>query len=613
MAASLVITLAAALTGIAGTAVAGTAVAGTALPGTAVAGTALAGTGSSWADLARTAPAETVRAGTAPAQQRAQPLATGRHPEPDSELLIRTDAGPVRGTLTHNLRTFTGIPYAAPPTGDLRWRPPRPVEPWTEPLEATKAAPACAQDGEHLGERSVAEDCLYLNVTAPRSSSHHGPRPVLVWLHGGSFKDGGGHLYRAFRLAEQGDLVVVTLNYRLGALGFLAHPLLESAAPGSAAPGSAASDSAASDNFGLADQQAALQWVRRNATAFGGDPGNVTLAGESAGGISICAHLAAPSSAPLFHRAIIQSAPCISASSAGAGTGNDPRSRAQAEEQGRRFVAALGLGSAPTAAQLRDPEAVPVDLLLTAAKAAGSDFGPVYGGSLLPTDPERAITSGRMNRVPVLHGINRDEQRLHVWGYETAKYQGSLPAGQYPAEIRQAFGVDASRVLREYPLRRYDSASHALAAALTDAQPAASTVDSAAAFSRRVPTFTYEFADDDAPWFIGFAQPYPMGAYHAAELPYLFDVGNTEPLTPAQRRLGDRMIGYWAAFARGGDPNTSGAPAWHRSEPHRPAVQALAPSASEARGGSEVSSEGGIGPVHFAARHRYGFWATVRQ
>ena len=472
----------------------------------------------------------------------------------DGSRLIRIDAGPIRGVATDGYRTFAGIPYAAPPVGDLRWRAPQPVARWTAPRDATRPGQLCAQQGDHLGAGSVAEDCLYLNVTTPGRTAGASRRPVLLWLHGGSFKDGGGHLYPAQRLAVRGDVVVVTANYRLGALGFLAHPVL------------------------------------------GGDPGNVTLAGESAGGISVCAHLTAPSSAGLFHRAIVQSAPCVAAPSAGAGTGNGPRGRAQAEREGRRFVAALGLGPAPTAGQLRDPKLVTPAKLLAAATTAGTAFGPVSDGGLLPADPARAIVSGRLNRIPVLHGINRDEQRLQVWGYETEKYRGPIPAAQYTAEIRQAFGTDAPRVLRQYPLDRYPSASHALAAVLTDAETAASAVDTSRALGRRVPVFTYEFADAGAPWFTRFPRPYPMGAYHAAELPYLFDVGYSEPLTAEQRVLADRMIDYWAAFARTGDPNTPGAPRWTRT-----AVQSLAP------------GHGGIGPADFIADHRYAFWSTVKR
>jgi para-nitrobenzyl esterase len=509
--------------------------------------------------------------------------ATGHRQPASDDSLLSTGSGPVRGTVTATTRTFTGIPYAAPPVGDLRWRPPRAPAAWTSPIDATRPAPLCAQQGDHLGTSSLAEDCLYLNVTAPRAPSPAGHRPVIVWLHGGSFKDGGGHLYPAERLATRGDVVVVTVNYRLGALGFLAHPVLDDAG-------------GTSGNFGLADQQEALRWVRRNATALGGDPHNVTIAGESAGGISVCAHLAAPSSAGLFHRAIIQSAPCVAATSAGTGSGNDPRARRQAEQQGRQFVAALGLGTTVTGAHLRT---LTTETLLRAAATAGTAFGPVVGGGLLPVDPAGAVTSGRINRVPVLHGINRDEQRLHVWGYETTRYQKPIPTEMYEEELRQAFGATAQRVLRRYPLDRHASASLALAAVLTDAEHAASTVETAHRLSRRVPTFTYEFADDDAPWFRDFPKPYPMGAYHAAELPYLFDVDNTEPLDAAQRRLADRMIEYWAAFARTGTPATPGAPAWLPTTPGRLYVQQLATGAA------------GVGPTGFAVRHQHAFWSTV--
>ena len=249
---------------------------------------------------------------------------------------------------------------------------------------------------------------------------------------------------------------------------------------------------------------------------------------------------------------------------------------------------ALGLGPAPTAAQLRQ---VPPEKLLAAADQTGDAFGPVTGSALLPTDPARVITTGKIHRVPVLHGINRDEQRLQVWGYETGKYQGPIPAAQYPAEFRQAFGTAAARVLRQYPLDRYASASHALAAALTDAEHAASLLDTARALDRRTPTFTYAFADDAAPWFRDFPQPYPMGAYHAAELPYLFEVGHTQPLSATQQRLADRMIGHWAAFARTGDPG-----GWRKGTVHT-----LSP------------TDGTAQPTDFAERHHYAFWSTVRR
>jgi len=214
----------------------------------------------------------------------------------DTGAIVRTDFGPVRGTVTSEYRTFQGIPYAAPPVGELRWRPPQPPERWSTPRDATTPGSRCPQlASAELGfPGSVDEDCLYLNVITPRSARPGQLRPVMVWVHGGAFLWGAGSDYDARRLAVGGDVVVVTVNYRLGLLGFLGHPSLEG-----------------SGNFGLQDQQAALRWVRRNAAAFGGDPGNITVFGESAGALSVCAQLASPASGGLFHRAVMQSGPCM--------------------------------------------------------------------------------------------------------------------------------------------------------------------------------------------------------------------------------------------------------------------------------------------------------------
>ncbi|QKG23799.1 carboxylesterase/lipase family protein [Actinomadura verrucosospora] len=497
---------------------------------------------------------------------------------------VRTDKGLVRGTVTGDHRTFQGIPYAAPPEGPLRWRSPRPAAAWTGVRDATKPGALCAQSGDHLGQGSEAEDCLYLNVTTPAEAAPGKRLPVLVWVHGGSFKDGGGSLYGARRLAVQGQAVVVTVNYRLGVFGFLAHPSLDQ-------------KKNASGDFGLEDQQAALRWVRRNAAAFGGDSGNVTLAGESSGAISTCAQLTAPGAAGLFDRAITQSAPCTAPQAPSMALGNNPRPRAQAERDGEALVERLNLGAAPTADRLRR---VPVqDLLKAAADPAQPGFGPVVGGPVLPEDPARAITAGRFHRVPVLAGTNHDEERMHVWGLEMAKYGGPIPADAYDDEVRAAFGDHAAKVLARYPLNRYASASQALATALTDAEYAKPALDTYKALSRRVPTYAYEFADAGAPWFAGVPKPYAMGAYHASELPYLFETAGTEPLAEAQRPLSDQMIGYWARFARTGDPNGSAAPAWKRSAPARPYVQSLAP------------GEHGIKPAGFARDHNYAFWASL--
>ncbi|MDP4503205.1 carboxylesterase/lipase family protein [Nonomuraea turcica] len=501
----------------------------------------------------------------------------------DSEALVRTDRGPVRGLVAEDHRSFLGIPYAAPPVGELRWRAPRPAPAWTQPRQATTPGPMCAQTGDHLGGGSTSEDCLYLNVTTPRTRSGR-KLPVMVWIHGGSFKDGAGHLYDARRLAAHGEVIVVTVNYRLGAFGFLAHPALRDA-------------DGVSGNYGLADQQAALRWVRRNAAAFGGDPGNVTLFGESSGAIGVCAHLTAPGSSGLFHRAILQSAPCTAPWSPSLAMANNPRPRPQAEGDGQALVERLNLGASPTARQLR---AVPADKLLKAASdPAQPGFGPVTGGAFLPLSPAQAIASGRFHRVPVLYGINRHEQRMHVWGLEMAKYQGPIPADRYDEEVHAAFGAHAGKVLARYPLSAYASPSQALATALTDAEYARPALDTGRALSRHVPTYAFEFADANAPWFAAFPKPYDMGAYHAAELPYLFDVGYNQPLTGQQRHLAGHMIGYWTRFARTGDPNGSGAPAWHPFTTARAAIQSLAP------------GDDGIKPADFARDHRYDFWTSL--
>ena len=209
--------------------------------------------------------------------------------------VVQTKSGSVRGQVAPDHRLFSGIPYAAPPVGPMRWQPPQPAAEWSGFLDATRPGPRCIQDVSNDVDRSeTSEDCLTLNVWTPPPSGE--ARPVMVWIHGGSFINGSGDIYDAQWLASRGDMLVVTINYRLGALGFLAHPALGPAGD--------------VGNYGLADQQAALRWVHDNISAFGGDPDKVTIAGESAGGMAVCDHLVAPASAGLFSAAIIQSGPC---------------------------------------------------------------------------------------------------------------------------------------------------------------------------------------------------------------------------------------------------------------------------------------------------------------
>ncbi|MEW1689888.1 carboxylesterase/lipase family protein [Streptomyces sp. NPDC091265] len=492
--------------------------------------------------------------------------------------VVRTDKGEVRGTVTGAVRVFQGIPYAAPPVGERRWAPTAPAKRWRGVRDATRPGSACPQTGltPPVGHESADEDCLFVNVTTPRTASG-GRRPVMVYLHGGDHTDGDGAMHGAQRLAAQGDVVVVTLNYRLAALGYLAHPELEKRGE--------------SGNYGFLDQQAALRWVRRNAAAFGGDPGNVTLFGQSAGGYSTCAHMVAPSSAGLFDRVILQSAPCTATMGR--------RSREDALAEGVAAAAAIekehGLDDWRTASpqQLVNPF------------GAGPEYTPVYGGELLPRTPQEAFAEGRFNKVPVLQGINRYEERGRVYGMELAKKAATgdpdaqIDRTDYRVALEGQFGADrAPAVAAAYPVSAYDdSPALALAAALTDGNWARHSLDSGRALARHVRTYTYEFADSTVPWYSdpNYLKPgFEVGAAHTFELPYLFELDAYESLTPAQQALSAKMIRIWTGFARTGRAD------WKPTTPQAPNAQALA------------GGPGGIHPVDFAKDHHEDFWKSLR-
>lgn len=414
---------------------------------------------------------------------------------------VRADAG---------AHTFTGIRYAKAD----RWGPPKLV-----PLApATGVMPACPQPTDiPIAPTDQDEDCLRLNVTTPATPDKN--RPVVVYIHGGSFNYGSGSNYAPDTLVTRGDVVAVTINYRLGPFGFLAHPGLGPDA----------------GNLGLADQQTALRWVRDNIATFGGNPRNVTIMGQSAGGYSVCAHLASPASAGLFHRAIVQSAGCT----------DGFREQAEAEQQAHDLAAALGCTDV---ACLR--KKTPAELI--AASGAGHDaYRPVIGGRLLPVSPAQAFATGRFNRVPVLYGGNHDEETGQLAGRELAGLP-PITEDTYPAALAESFGADAEAVLARYPLAAFDSPSEALAAALTDRDWSLPTDDTRRLLARHVPVYAYEFAERNTPWFPGFPQAsFPAGASHMLELPYLFEVSYLTPAT--QDDLRHTMIDSWTRFASTGD------------------------------------------------------------
>jgi para-nitrobenzyl esterase len=370
----------------------------------------------------------------------------------------------------------------------------------------------------------------------------------MVWLHGGSNLTGSGSGYDAAKLVRQGDVVVVTVNYRLGPLGWLG------------------------GNFGLADQQAALRWVQRNAKAFGGDPRNVTLFGESAGAVDTCAHIASPSARGLFHKAIPQSYSCAA----------PVRTVAAAAAEKERLTAAVGCTSA---ACLR---AVPAKALLEQYAAIGGNAGPVAGTRVLPRQPADAIATGHFNRVPVMHGNTRDEMRLFVG----LTYPTGLTAAQYEAQVRTTYGDRAAEVLTRYPAGA--DPRLALAAIQSDHGTALATCTHLTAyrlFARAgVPVYAYQFADRSAPPLIDLPN-FDEGAEHATELTYLWqDLLGT--LTPEQESLSTTMVAHWTTFANKGRPGGQW-PRFHHAED----VLNLVP--------------GAVRPVDVAAQSNCAFWSGL--
>ncbi len=491
--------------------------------------------------------------------------------------VVRTSAGPVRGLQADGFRVFEGIPYAAAPVGPLRWQPPVAPPRWTAVRDATKPGLRCIQDTQVDPDygRPTSEDCLNLTVWTPNGATERSPRAVMVWIHGGGFLNGSSDLYNARWLATRGDIVVVTINYRLGALGFLAHPAL-------------AADRDQLGNYGLADQQAALRWVRDNIAAFGGDPAEVTIAGESAGAISVCDHLVAPESAGLFRAAIMQSGPCQAQADLPA-----------AERISIDFAARAGCPNTPSAARcLRD---LPADRLRSGPGYVGIGAnvltGPVTGTSRLPASPPSVLGSGVTARVPVLIGNTADEFTLFV--AVTYLRRKGLPP--YRSLLRDTFGAEAPAVAARYPLNRFDgSVALAYAAAVTDGVFACPINAYAMGLAGRkgVPVYAFEFADRTAP------APEPMrtlpfrvGASHALELRYLFDMGGAPPLNAAQRTLSDQMIAYWSRFVSTGAPDVPGRPAWPALDPDAPRQLSL-------QTGDPVLT------ADFAERHECDFWAS---
>ena len=497
-------------------------------------------------------------------------------PQADTSL-VRTATGMVRGVVESGHRLFAGIPYAAPPVGPLRFRPPSPATPWAGIRDATEPGPRCIQDpgGDPEFGKQSDEDCLSLNVWTPPMTGS--PRPVMVWIHGGAFTGGSGKIYDGRWLVSRG-VIVVTINYRLGTLGFLADPSL-------GPPGDVG-------NYGLQDQQAALRWVRDNIAEFGGDPEKVTVAGESAGGMSVCDHLVAPGSQGLFRAAIIQSAPC--------GAQADLPT---AERRSVEYAAKVGCGDPRTAGDCL--RALPVDKLREPVTFfdIGEDKlpGPVTGSAALPVDPVTAMAKNEVARVPVLIGTNRDEFTLFV-ALQYLRYGANYTAEQYPELLRDTFGANAAAVGERYPPSNFDgNVPSAYAAAVTDGVFSCVAERMSDDLARVGPVYAYEFNDRDAPAPEAMRTlPFPVGASHSLELRFIFEVGGAEPMDPAQQKLSDQMLDYWGRFVADGAPDAAGNPGW----PALGTDVAAQPWMSLQPDGSRVVTD-------FDETHQCSFWANL--
>jgi para-nitrobenzyl esterase len=455
---------------------------------------------------------------------------------------VTAPAGQFRGTQAGKLYVFKGIPYAQPPLGPLRWKPPQPLPRWPDVRAATSFGDACVQPVSPVpniyapaAPLPMSEDCLTLNIWMPADA--HGA-PVLLWIHGGSLWTGSGReaLYDGTRLAERG-IVVVTINYRLGALGYLAHPEL-----------SAESPQGISGNYGLLDQIAALRWVKRNIGAFGADPTNVTIAGESAGGLSVLYLMTSPAARGLFAKAIAESSYMISMPS----LKESRHGMASGEQSGTALATAL---HAPSLAAMRTMDA---QKLNNAAALAG--FGPwgLVDGRILKEQMVSAFDHGNQAHVPVLVGFNSGEAR----SLRVLVPPVPASAAEYEQAIGDRYADLAPEFLRLYPSSQMQESVLATTRDGLYGWTAERVVRKQAALG--LPAYLYLFdhgypAMDQA----------DLHGFHASELPYVFGTSDrTPPLwpkipeTPQERALSDAMIDYWASFARDAHPRAAHAPTW---------------------------------------------------
>ncbi|MFZ0478000.1 MAG: carboxylesterase family protein [Terriglobales bacterium] len=467
---------------------------------------------------------------------------------------VTTPLGVVIGKKALGMDEYLGIPYALPPVGELRWTPPQPYGVFpTEPFVATEFGNPCVQAA------GGSENCLFLNIFTPSTGGTG--LPVMVWFHGGGLIEGSSTAYNPELLVKKG-VIVVTLNYRLGYLGFFAQSAIDA-------------EGHTNGNYGLMDQQLALQWVQNNIAAFGGNPAQVTIFGQSAGGQSVYANLASPTAAGTFSGAISESGSYdefqpylndvipVAAAETTAGV--------EAEEDtavpsGEYIANAVGCGDPATSACLR---AVPATSFVALQPFP---IFPFVDGTVLTQTITQAFATGSFNKVPVISGTNRDEYDLFV--AEQFDFQGNpLTESTYPYAVDALFPAAlAPTVLEIYPYNYDATPDQSLGAAATDGGFSCPVWNANQSLSQYVSTYAYEFADENAPPAeadFGGLLTFPLGAYHAAEIQYLFEgydifglPASLTTLSATQKRLSTDMVDYWTQFAKTGNPNVEGKPVW---------------------------------------------------
>jgi para-nitrobenzyl esterase len=485
------------------------------------------------------------------------------------------------GIAATGITDFLGIRFGSPPVGALRFAPPVAPAAVSGTVNATSFGSPCPQNASPFGTASTNEDCLFLNVYVPGGSvSAKNNLPVMVFFYGGAFVDGEGSLYDPTNMAVQGNTIVVTINYRLGILGYMASAAL-----------SAESANGVSGNYGFEDQLLALQWVKQNIGAFGGNSNDVTIFGESAGGFSVCAAIVSPKGAGLFERAITESGPCAVPLPTLAG----------AQASGANIVSALDCGASTNAETVACLRNASVDAILAeqanitsaASLLSLAAFFPNVDGLLIPQQPILSVALGKYNHVPVIEGTNHDEGRLFVaLGFDLNPAVGTITPAEYPTAIQgiaaalvteesgilpttsttasTSSGSNAKEVnmlsqeiLREYPLSNYAGPGEALGAVLTDGIFSCTANISNELFSLSVPTFAYEFNDENVPTTLLPPVSFPYGATHTDELQFLFTLaGAPSALSSSEQSLATTMKSYWTAFANSASPNSHQAPAW---------------------------------------------------